>query len=83
MFHLSDYPEAQMLLLEGMRSGLLRRLGRYDTGWEACISSLLLQTLDDGSRSRIHMMRRRVAGVWVYRRMSDDELADYYGRDAI
>jgi hypothetical protein len=66
-----------------MRAGLLRWLGRYDTDWEACISSLLPHTLEDGSRSRIHMMRRRVTGVWVYRRMTEDELADYYSRDAL
>jgi len=82
MLHISADLEAQGTMLETIYAGLLRWVGRCDTDWEACISSLLPQTLDDGSRSRIHMMHRRVAGVWVYRRMSDDELADYYGRDA-
>lgn len=72
-----------MLSLKKPYGDCLRRIGRYDTDWEACISSLLPHRLEDGSRSRIHMMRRRAEGVWIYRRMNDDELADYYGCDAL
>jgi len=57
--------------------GLVSLFGGDISQWHIHQSAFSGVTLEDGSTSKDVVMRRKVRGNWVYRRPTEDELADY------